>query len=88
MDKQRLSLEIFSRRWHETNVQTHARPYDKNVDEEQMMRLNGQFENRCASRNADTDLICNVGIGTGRENERAAALQQDTYSSKYTRLWA
>jgi len=49
----------------------------KNVDEEQMMRLNGQFVPiDVQAWNADMDLICNVGIGTGRENERAAALQQ------------
>lgn len=49
----------------------------KNVDEEQMMRLNGQFVPiDVQAWNADMDLICNVGIGTGRENERAASLQQ------------
>ncbi len=49
----------------------------KNVDEEQIMRLNGQFVPiDVQAWNADMDLICNVGIGTGRENERAAALQQ------------
>ena len=41
------------------------------------MRLNGQFvpvDPR--AWDTDMDLMVNVGIGTGRENERAAALQQ------------
>ena len=49
----------------------------KNADEEQLMRLNGSFvpvDPR--AWDAEMDLIVNVGIGTGRENERAAALQQ------------
>jgi len=49
----------------------------KHTDEETLMRLNGSFV-PVDPRAWDTemDLICNVGIGTGRENERAAALQQ------------
>ena len=49
----------------------------KNVDKEQIMRLNGTFvpvDPR--AWNTDMDLTVNVGIGTGRETERAAALQQ------------
>ena len=49
----------------------------KHTDEEQLMRLNGSFvpvDPR--AWDAEMDLIVNVGIGTGRENERAAALQQ------------
>jgi hypothetical protein len=49
----------------------------KNVDEEQVMRLNGNFiPIDPTSFNPEMDLIVNVGIGTGRQNERAAALQQ------------
>tara|TARA_Y100000592_G_scaffold5959_1_gene8616 strand:+ start:2058 stop:4187 length:2130 start_codon:yes stop_codon:yes gene_type:complete len=50
--------------------------YVKNTDKEEVMRLNGQFvpvDPRAWS--ADMDLSVNVGLGTGRENERAAALQ-------------
>lgn len=49
----------------------------KHTDDEQLMRLNGTFvpvDPR--AWDAEMDLIVNVGIGTGRENERAAALQQ------------
>jgi hypothetical protein len=49
----------------------------KHTDDEQLMRLNGSFvpvDPR--AWDAEMDLIVNVGIGTGRENERAAALQQ------------
>jgi hypothetical protein len=49
----------------------------KNTDKEQIMRLNGSFvpvDPR--AWNTDMDMTVNVGIGTGRENERAAALQQ------------
>ena len=49
----------------------------KNVDEEQVMRVNGDFVPiDPTSFNPEMDLIVNVGIGTGRQNERAAALQQ------------
>jgi hypothetical protein len=48
----------------------------KNVDQEQIMRLNGQFVPVSPDAwNAEMDLMVNVGLGTGRENERAAALQ-------------
>ena len=50
--------------------------YVKNTDKEDVMRLNGEFvpvDPRAWS--ADMDLSVNVGLGTGRENERAAALQ-------------
>ena len=49
----------------------------KNVDEEQMMRLNGQFV-PVDPRVWDTSMDCqiNVGLGTGREEERQAALAQ------------
>jgi len=49
----------------------------KHSDNEEIMRLNGQFvpvDPR--AWDTDMDLMVNVGIGTGRENERAAALQQ------------
>ena len=49
----------------------------KNSDGEEMMRLNGSFTPvDPKSWNTDMDLTVNVGLGTGRENERAAALQQ------------
>ena len=49
----------------------------KNSDGEEMMRLNGSFTPvDPKSWNTDMDLSVNVGLGTGRENERAAALQQ------------
>jgi hypothetical protein len=49
----------------------------KNVDEERMMRLNGIFT-PVDPRVWDTsmDISVNVGLGTGREDERVAALQQ------------
>lgn len=49
----------------------------KNFDEEQMMRLNGIFT-PVDPRVWDTsmDISINVGLGTGREDERVAALQQ------------
>ena len=49
----------------------------KNIDKEQIIRLNGSFvpiEKK--NWNVDLDLICNVGVGTGREREKAATLQQ------------
>jgi hypothetical protein len=49
----------------------------KNTDEEQMMRLHGQFmpvDPRVW--NADMDVTVNVGLGTGREEEKMMALQQ------------
>ena len=48
----------------------------KHTDEEQLMRMNGQFvpvDPRVW--NADMDVQVNVGLGTGREMEKAAALQ-------------
>jgi hypothetical protein len=49
----------------------------KNADGEEMMRLNGSFVPiNPAAWETDMDLIVNVGIGTGRENERLAVLQQ------------
>ena len=48
----------------------------RNVDEEQLMRLNGQYiPVRPDVWNADMDVQINVGLGTGREQEKAAALQ-------------
>lgn len=49
----------------------------KNTDKEQIMRMNGNFipvDPR--AWNTSMDLTVNVGIGTGREQERMAALQQ------------
>jgi hypothetical protein len=49
----------------------------KNTDEEQMMRMQGQFvpvDPRVW--NADMDVNVNVGLGTGREEEKMMALQQ------------
>ena len=49
----------------------------KNVDEEKLMRMNGQFvpvDPRVWD--VQMDIGINVGLGTGREDERAAALQQ------------
>ena len=49
----------------------------KNSDEEQMMRMQGQFvavDPRVW--NADMDVSINVGLGTGREEEKMMALQQ------------
>lgn len=49
----------------------------KNADGEEMMRLNGTFVPiNPAAWETEMDLIVNVGIGTGRENERLAVLQQ------------
>ena len=49
----------------------------KNVDKEQIIRLNGSFVPiDLQNWNVDLDLIVNVGIGTGREREKAATLQQ------------
>jgi len=48
----------------------------KNVDEEQLMRMNGQFipvDPRVW--NTDMDVQINVGLGTGREDEKLQALQ-------------
>jgi len=49
----------------------------KNMDEERMMRMNGQFV-PVDPRVWDVgmDITINVGLGTGREDERVAALQQ------------
>ena len=49
----------------------------QNVDEERMMRLNGMFV-PVDPRVWDTsmDMSVNVGLGTGKEAEKAAALQQ------------
>lgn len=49
----------------------------KNTDKEEIIRLNNQFvavDPRVW--NADMDLIVNVGVGTGRENEKAAVLRE------------
>lgn len=47
----------------------------KNVDEEQLMQLNGQYiPVRPDVWNSDMDVQINVGLGTGREQEKAAAL--------------
>jgi len=49
----------------------------KNMDEERMMRMNGQFvpvDPRVWDVGMDINI--NVGLGTGREDERVAALQQ------------
>ena len=49
----------------------------KNTDEQQMMRLNGMFVPvDPAAWNADMDVEINVGLGTGREEEKMMALQQ------------
>ena len=49
----------------------------KNVDGEEIARLNNQFVPVDPSTfDPEMDLIVNVGIGTGREAERAAALMQ------------
>jgi len=53
------------------------RLYSKNVDEEQMMRLNGSFipvDPRVW--NATMDVSINVGLGTGREEEKMMGLNQ------------
>jgi hypothetical protein len=49
----------------------------KNSDKEEMIRLNNQFvavDPRVWD--ADMDMMVNVGIGTGRENEKAAVLRE------------
>jgi hypothetical protein len=49
----------------------------KNVDEEQMMRMNGSFvpvDPRVWDQSMDVSI--NVGLGTGREEEKAMALSQ------------
>tara|TARA_R110000868_G_scaffold283442_3_gene543855 strand:- start:3608 stop:5719 length:2112 start_codon:yes stop_codon:yes gene_type:complete len=49
----------------------------KNTEQEEIVRLNGAYVTiDPRSWNTDMDLIVNVGIGTGRENERMGALQQ------------
>lgn len=49
----------------------------KNIDNEEIARLNNQFVPVMPSAfDPEMDLIVNVGIGTGREQERAAALMQ------------
>ena len=49
----------------------------KNIDKEQIIRLNGSFVSiNLQDWNVDLDLICNVGVGTGREREKAVTLQQ------------
>jgi len=49
----------------------------KNMDEEQMMRLNGQFVPVDPKVwDISMDVQINVGLGTGRKDEKAAALQQ------------
>ena len=53
------------------------RLYQKNVDEEQIMRLHNQFvpvDPRVW--NSDMDVSINVGLGTGREAEKAAAYRE------------
>ena len=50
--------------------------YVKNTDKDEVMRMNGQFvpvDPRAWS--TEMDLMVNVGIGTGREQERLAVLQ-------------
>jgi len=49
----------------------------KHTDEEQMMRMHGQFIPVDPSVwNVDMDVSINVGLGTGREEEKMMALQQ------------
>jgi len=49
----------------------------KHSDEEQMMRMNGRFIPVDPSVwNAEMDVSINVGLGTGREEEKMMALQQ------------
>ena len=51
--------------------------YIHNTDGAQMMRLNNSFQRMDpTSWTADMDLTVNVGLGTGREDERRAALMQ------------
>lgn len=49
----------------------------ENTDEEKMMRMNSQFvpiDPR--SWNSSMDVMCNIGLGTGKEDEKIAILQQ------------
>jgi len=49
----------------------------KNTDKEEVIRLNNEFvavDPRVW--NADMDMMVNVGLGTGRENEKAAVLRE------------
>lgn len=49
----------------------------KNTDKTEIIRLNNQFvEVDPRVWNADMDMIVNVGVGTGRENEKAAVLRE------------
>lgn len=53
------------------------RLYSKNVDEEQIMRLNGSFiPVDVRVWNATMDVSINVGLGTGREEEKMIGLNQ------------
>tara|TARA_B100001113_G_scaffold176480_1_gene144577 strand:- start:1377 stop:3515 length:2139 start_codon:yes stop_codon:yes gene_type:complete len=48
-----------------------------NSDKEEIIRLNNEFvQVDPRSWNADADMIVNVGIGTGREGEKAAVLRE------------
>ena len=53
------------------------RLYQKNVDEEQIMRLNNQFipVDPRVWNSEGMDVSINVGLGTGREEEKMSALQ-------------
>jgi hypothetical protein len=53
------------------------RLFVENTDEEKMMRMNSQFvpvDPRVW--NTSMDVMCNVGLGTGKEDEKMAVLQQ------------
>ena len=53
------------------------RLFVENTDEEKMMRMNSQFvpvDPRVW--NSSMDVMCNVGLGTGKEDEKMAVLQQ------------
>jgi hypothetical protein len=53
------------------------RLYQKNVNEQQIMRLNNQFiPVDVAVWNSNMDVMINVGLGTGREAEKAAAYRE------------
>ena len=53
------------------------RLYQKNVNEQQIMRLNNQFiPVDVAVWNSNMDVMINVGLGTGREGEKAAAYRE------------
>ena len=54
------------------------RLYSKNVDEEQMMRLNGSFipVDPRVWDSSSMDISINVGLGTGREEEKMMGLNQ------------